>query len=888
MNKVEFLLRCRSDFEFFCERMLGFASDGSVIKMKPYQIKWWALAQSYERLVIEAAAGFAKCLPESTKVKTDSGYKTISELSTNDTVFSLDYNYKLNPSKVKAIVSNGIKPIYEITTRTGRKLRCTSNHPIKTIDGWKDIDNGLAVGEHVGVVRKLENIKTKKIEPHVLIILAYMITEGSCTKNGIRFTNKDLKVVDDFDKSLQLYNGKKLVHYIAKNGPSYDYGVGGLIPLLKKYKLFNKTSHYKEIPKEIFELDMNSISLFLNRMWEADGTICMSGGGIKYPHIEYCSASLKLAQGVQSLLLYLGINSKLAKQEARGFVSYKVMVESQESLIRFIDKVGTFNKHSKFQKVVDYLKSRKSNPNYDTIPINGIFERLNNDPNYFRREFNFRVEKDKNMSRDKLSKLAELDNNEELKKLSSSDVYWDIITDIKFIKNEETYDIEVDAETHNFIADDFIVHNSETMGAMYPLWLMFSKRNLRILLVSKTGDQAKGNLLARIKNYIYDNEFLKELFIPKDAVTSWNQKEVITKQGHWVRVVPYNTNIRGYRAHVIICDEADDYDDPSIYFEHVVSRLFEGGKIILISTPTGSTKLLGQLKEKAAMGKMKNYHFIKTRGLVKPDGSPAYTCKPEDVTKEMLMDCVSIWPEGYSKRTLLDEWDEQGRWHFMRNVLCETIGEADDAIFKINDIMGAYDYSLGFTEEVDEEAQYFIGADFAISTGPRADFDANMVIKKKDDQMTLVYGEYHKGWQRPAKVENLRKLYERYDTTLGCIIVADESNMGTMVMNDLRAKGVTVVAQSFHSAARKKLLLTLSNVFQGKSLVIPRSIEDKAAHEISELVKDQLIGFRRRTSDKTGAEAIQSMAPHDDTAISLAMAVQEATLHDEMGLEPVW
>jgi len=429
---------------------------------------------------------------------------------------------------------------------------------------------------------------------------------------------------------------------------------------------------------------------------------------------------------------------------------------------------------------------------------------------------------------------------------------------------------------------------SETMGAMYPLWLMFSKRNLRILLVSKTRDQSKGNLLARIKNYISDNEILSELFIPKDADTSWNQNEIITKQGHWVRVVPYNTNIRGYRAHIIIADEADDYDDPNIYFEHVVSRVFEGGKIILISTPTGTEKLIGRLKEKASVGKLKNYHFEKTRGLVKADGSPAYTCKPEDVTKELLLDCVSIWPDGYSKQTLLDKWDEQGRWFFMRNVMCEVIGEADDAIFKINDVMGAYDYTIGFTEDVDQDAQYFIGADFAISSGPRADFDAYTVVKKKNEQFTLVYAQDPKGWQRPAKVQRLRELYEKYETMKGCIIVADESNMGTMVMNDLRSQGVTVVAQNFHSAARKKLILTLANVFQGKAIVIPRSIDDVEAYRISELIKDQLIGFRRRPSSKTGAELIQSTAQHDDVAISLAMAVQEGTMHEDMGLSPVW
>ena len=178
---------------------------------------------------------------------------------------------------------------------------------------------------------------------------------------------------------------------------------------------------------------------------------------------------------------------------------------------------------------------------------------------------------------------------------------------------------------------------TEVMGVMYVLWRMFSSRNMKILLVSKTRDQSKGNMLNRIKNYIRDNEFLKELFIPKDAETSWNQQEIITKQGHWVRVSPYSTNIRSFRGHLIICDEADDYDDPNIFFEHVASRVFEGGKIIVISTPTGSTNLIGQLKDKKRIGKLKNYFFEKTPALVRKDGSPAYTCKPGDVTKEMLL-----------------------------------------------------------------------------------------------------------------------------------------------------------------------------------------------------------------------------------------------------------
>ena len=429
---------------------------------------------------------------------------------------------------------------------------------------------------------------------------------------------------------------------------------------------------------------------------------------------------------------------------------------------------------------------------------------------------------------------------------------------------------------------------TEVMGVMYPLWEMYRSKNLKILLVCKTMEQGKSNMLERIKGYIQDNEFLTEFFVPPDARTTWNKSEIRTKDGHWVKNVPYNNNIRGYRADIIICDEVDSYEETDTYFEHVTSRLFPGGKIILISTPVGPTRLIGQLKEKANMGVIKNYAFEKTQALVSKDGRRAYKKEPSEITIEMLKDCKSIWPENWPVEKLLEKWGEMGKWKWMRNYMCEVIGEAEDAIFPLQNIMDSFDYSLSFTKAIDEGAQYFIGADFAISGGPKADFDAFIVLKKINDQFIVVHSEVHKGWQRPLKVQRLKDLWEHYQTELGTIIVADESNMGTMVINDLRAEGVTVVAQNFHSFARKKLLVTLSNVLQGKGLILPRSMDDEDAQKFSELLKDQLTGFRRKRSEKTGGESIESTAPHDDVAMALAMAVSEGTRHETMGLSPVW
>ena len=183
--------------------------------------------------------------------------------------------------------------------------------------------------------------------------------------------------------------------------------------------------------------------------------------------------------------------------------------------------------------------------------------------------------------------------------------------------------------------------------------------------------------------------------------------------------------------------------------------------------------------------------------------------------------------------------------------MCISLGEIDDAIFPIKNILDSYDYNRGFTERVNPNSTYFIGADFAISEGPRADYDAYTVVEKTGDQMIVVWIEMHKGWQRPQKVNRLKELYEKYFVDGGTWLIVDESNMGTMVMNDLRNLGVPVVGQSFHSISRSKLLIDLSTAFSGGGIIIPRNPDsDDECVKYSELLKDQATGFRRKRSRK--------------------------------------
>lgn len=65
----------------------------------------------------------------------------------------------------------------------------------------------------------------------------------------------------------------------------------------------------------------------------------------------------------------------------------------------------------------------------------------------------------RSIRRDTLKRIAHVLDDEELMQIASSDVYWDRITNIIPNGEQEVFDLSVE-KTHNFIAGDFIVHNT--------------------------------------------------------------------------------------------------------------------------------------------------------------------------------------------------------------------------------------------------------------------------------------------------------------------------------------------------------------------------------------------------------------------------------------------
>ncbi|HUZ88832.1 MAG TPA: DNA polymerase III subunit alpha [Candidatus Acidoferrales bacterium] len=115
-----------------------------------------AMAETiFERIARFAEYGFNKCLAGDTEIRDPlSGEKTSVRFLFSRprpfTVLSLNPSGGLHPRPVTAVAANGIRPVFELTTRTGRTIKATANHRFRVRRGWREMGL-LRVGDEVAV-----------------------------------------------------------------------------------------------------------------------------------------------------------------------------------------------------------------------------------------------------------------------------------------------------------------------------------------------------------------------------------------------------------------------------------------------------------------------------------------------------------------------------------------------------------------------------------------------------------------------------------------------------------------------------------------------------------------------------------------------------------------
>ena len=275
---------------------------------------------------------------------------------------------------------------------------------------------------------------------------------------------------------------------------------------LKEVGIWGKTATDKFIPKEVYSYSRAKLALFLNRLFACDGSIFVQNGNQAV--ISYTTISLDLAKDTNHLLLRFGVIAKLRRRQIRyrgkKRDGYQLRITDSQSILTFINEIGAFGKEQNLAQVRDLCISKQANTNTDTIPkeIWKDIAQAKGDRSWASLQRDMGLSSSHNLhvgkrapGRKRLMQFGVALDSKRLVNLAQSDVYWDSIVSIESLGTQQVYDLCV-PETHNFIADDMIVHNTSLLnGFGLTAARRFGKR-VAIFNLEMSGEQLVQRMIA--------------------------------------------------------------------------------------------------------------------------------------------------------------------------------------------------------------------------------------------------------------------------------------------------------------------------------------------------------------------------------------------------------
>ncbi|HXG92630.1 MAG TPA: replicative DNA helicase [Blastocatellia bacterium] len=168
--------------------------------------------QRQDLIIIAARPSVGKCLAFDSEILLENGeLATIEEIYNRRcaTLLTLKGDLKLGFIEPSAFVDDGVKPVYRVTTRLGRRVESTIIHPFLTLSGWQKLAE-LKPGDKIAVPRRLEVFGTQEIRECEVKLLAYLIGDGCLTKGIPEFTNSNPLLQEDFTQAVKEFGGLRI------------------------------------------------------------------------------------------------------------------------------------------------------------------------------------------------------------------------------------------------------------------------------------------------------------------------------------------------------------------------------------------------------------------------------------------------------------------------------------------------------------------------------------------------------------------------------------------------------------------------------------------------------------------------------------------------------
>ena len=343
-----------------------------------------------------APAGTGKALPNSSRIPTPTGWKTIGEIRPGDFVFDA----KGKPTKVLDIFPQGEKEVYQVRFLDGRTVRCCSEHLWSfNTSGQRQssIDNRIFYTKTLQDIRDNYNLKTSSgwnilipqqqaveypEKNHFLppYIMGLLLGDGSFreqkTSRALTFSsiNNELPLSIANTMGWGLKKQKSTYSWIyelpkdqwIKTKYNIQKNVWVSYALSEHPDLINTSSETKFIPRNYLEDSIDHRFDLLNGLLDTDGSVSLRGV------IRYFTTSKQLKDDVVELARSLGFQTSVSIDRHKFTnICYTVYLMGSPELKSKLFKLSS--KHSRLMNWVNRaLNQQRNHKHYQSNPIISI------------------------------------------------------------------------------------------------------------------------------------------------------------------------------------------------------------------------------------------------------------------------------------------------------------------------------------------------------------------------------------------------------------------------------------------------------------------------------------------------------------------------------------
>lgn len=543
-------------------------------------------------LTYNASRQVGKCLEGNSLITLGDG--NVCEISSlpKEALVDVATMYRGRITKAKAVlIESGVKPVFQHEYYAAPSVTCSDDHRLYrriTKRAWKDSpvtyhgndyvrSADQQPRDHIATAWNLTALQHEPQEDPLrdeqLELLAFHLAEGTCATYAVGFTNSNPAVVARYRAAAATLGDTLRTPPSSKKAkdsgfPMDHYLCGGnFLQMLRTWGVYGKDCYTKTIPPVVFSCGQRQIRLFLNRLFACDG-YAAAGVDNKSAEIGISLANRTMIFQIANLLRMLGFPVSVRTNQRpccypdgtkKYFTHWSACIAASSRFVRkFRDEIGMLSKEAGLDLCVAIADRKKISPRFEHS-----FEGDLQYAFYQGREY------------------------------AGEQKCYDLSIIIPPVEAQQSTDYEP-----NFIANGFVVHNSEVMSwsevllAMHNLYPALDNVT-KVVHAANKNSQALivGNRIRVMLENIYERSqfFWDREGSNKQHLVFKRESGITSRQVGTIDFVTANPKAfgEGLTASVIMIDEAGRMDN-RIFSEVIIPY---GGstfaKLLMTGVPRG-------------------------------------------------------------------------------------------------------------------------------------------------------------------------------------------------------------------------------------------------------------------------------------------------------------